>query len=160
MQAERRRDPYPFTWEIPAGVTGVVVLLGILGVHLGRGLATMAAGGGWVWPASKNLFSSLFDVAAGDPLAGLTRAPAVLPAAAGVIGWVVVAELLLAAVVIAGLVWGLRRWGPGRMRGMASAADAERTLGVGRLRRVRRIIRPDLYPSRERRGAVHDHHHT
>src|SRR5205085_682312 len=37
------------------------------------------------------------------------------------------------------------RWGPGRIRGMATAAEAEKLLGVTRLRKVADIVRPDLY---------------
>ena len=37
------------------------------------------------------------------------------------------------------------RWGPGRLRGMASRGEAERLLGVTRLRKVRSVVRPDLY---------------
>ena len=39
----------------------------------------------------------------------------------------------------------LQRWGPGRMRGMATSAEAERMLGVTRLRKVAGIVRPDLH---------------
>ena len=42
-------------------------------------------------------------------------------------------------------VWAYRRWGPGRRRGMATAAEAEKILGVTRLRKVADIVRPDLY---------------
>ena len=41
--------------------------------------------------------------------------------------------------------WAYQRWGPGRMRGMATAAEAEKLLGVTRLRKVGGIVRPDLY---------------
>ncbi len=45
----------------------------------------------------------------------------------------------------------LGRRGPGGMHGMASTVDAEASLGLSRLRRVRPIIRPDLYlPTRRR----------
>ena len=42
-------------------------------------------------------------------------------------------------------MWAYQRWGPGRMRGMATAAEAEKLLGVTRLRKVAGILRPDLY---------------
>lgn len=158
MQQERRRDPYPFTWEIPVGVAGVFLVAGVLGVHLGRGLATLAFGGGWTWPASRRLFSSLFDVLGGDPVAGLGRAPGIVPTASALIGWIITAEIVLVLLAVVSMAWVLRRWGPGRMRGMATASDTERTLGVSRLRRVSRIIRPDLHPPRDRRGARREHH--
>jgi hypothetical protein len=48
------------------------------------------------------------------------------------------------------------------MKGMASAEQAETTLGLTRLRKVRRIIRPDLYapdhtPTQQHGG--HDGYH-
>jgi len=51
---------------------------------------------------------------------------------------------LLSATIWVG-VWAYQRWGPGRMRGMATAAEAEKILGVTRLRKVAGIVRPDLY---------------
>jgi hypothetical protein len=51
--------------------------------------------------------------------------------------------------VVLAVVWvvrfGLDRWGPARLRGMATAAEAESLLGRSRLRRHARVIRPDLY---------------
>jgi len=44
-------------------------------------------------------------------------------------------------------LWAARRWGPGRMKGMASPGEAEQVLGLTRLRRNAPLIRPDLYPS-------------
>lgn len=42
-------------------------------------------------------------------------------------------------------IYVLRRWGPGRIQGMATASEAEQLLGVARLRKVADIVRPDLY---------------
>ena len=39
----------------------------------------------------------------------------------------------------------LQGWGPGRMRGMATSGEAERMLGLTRLRKVAGIVRPDLH---------------
>jgi hypothetical protein len=50
--------------------------------------------------------------------------------------------LLAVGVFILKLV--LDRWGPGRLRGVASRGEAERLLGVTRLRKVRSVVRPDL----------------
>lgn len=73
-----------------------------------------------------------------------------------------IVELLIAAALVAAITWGMRRWGPQRMKGMASAEQAETTLGLTRLRKVRRIIRPDLYapdhtPTQQHGG--HDGYH-
>ena len=68
------------------------------------------------------------------------------------LAWVVAIELLALTAVLVGLKVALGRWGPGRMRGMASRPEAEQLLGRSRLRRNAPIIRPDLYPTRRRRG--------
>lgn len=144
MQVERRHNPYPLTWEIPAGILATAALLLALGVHVGRGIATWFAGAGWHWPAPAALFSSLPAVLGGDAEAGLDQAAAASVQRAQVLGWIVAVEaVLLLAGIVAG-AWCLRRWGPGRLKGMATAAEAEASLGVSRMRRVRTIIRPDL----------------
>ena len=156
-QADRRRDPYPFTWEIPVGVLTGWLLLAGLGVHLARALANWFAGAGWTWPAGKGLFPSLPSVLAGDPTAGVVlHGPAAGQAA--LYGWLIAVQLVVLAGTIIAAVWGLRRWGPGRMYGMASPAEAEQILGVSRLRRVAPIIRPDLTLTATKEGR-HDGYH-
>ena len=49
-QQSRRRDPYPWTWEIPLGVVLVILMVLVCGVHLGRGIANVWAGAGWAFP--------------------------------------------------------------------------------------------------------------
>ena len=136
MQVERRQNPYPYTWEIPAGILTTWAMLLVLGAHLGRGIATWFAGDGWHWPEPAALLSSLPAIVS---KAATSAAPAHL------LGWVVAIEALLLLAGMVAVVWSLRRWGPGRLRGMATAAEAEASLGLSRLRRVRTVIRPDLY---------------
>ena len=50
MQRERRRDPYPWTWEIPLAITVATLLVVVLGIQLGRSVANLLAGAGWTWP--------------------------------------------------------------------------------------------------------------
>jgi hypothetical protein len=145
MQVERRQNPYPFTWEIPVGILATAALLLVLGVHLGRGLANWFAGANWHWPQPTALFTSLPAVLGGDADAGLDGALPSAASASDVLGWVVAAEVFVVVVLVAAAVYALRRWGPGRLKGMATAAQAEAALGLSRLRRVRRVIRPDLY---------------
>jgi hypothetical protein len=145
LQAERRRNPYPYTWEIPLGILTGWLLLAGLGVQLGRSLANAAAGAGWAWPAGRALYTSLPAVLSGDPVAGLAHtagaaSPAVLYA------WLAGTQLIILAGYTAALVWACRRWGPGRMKGMASPSEAEQVLGLARLRRNAALIRPDLHP--------------
>jgi hypothetical protein len=145
MQRSRRHNPYPLTWEIPLAVACTVLLALVLGVHVGRGIANLTAGAGWLWPDSSWLFRSVPAVLAGDATAGIhTSGPAALPA--GLRVWLVVTEFAVVVLlaVVAGFV--VRRWGPNRLKGMASSDEAERLLGVSRLRRVRHLIRPDLHP--------------
>jgi hypothetical protein len=59
--------------------------------------------------------------------------------------WAVATEVMLLAVGVWLSKLVLDRWGPGRPRGMASRGEAERLLGVTRLRKVRSVVRPDLY---------------
>lgn len=162
MQRERRRDPYPWTWEIPLAIGIGVLLVLTVGVQLGRTLANLVAGAGWTWPApvgastagtgpfpsplSKAFWSSLPGVFAGDAGAGLSPVPPATELGSQETLWVclVVTELLL----LGGGGWvgarGYRRWGPGRLKGMATTAEAETLLGITRLRKVARHVRPDL----------------
>ena len=148
LQQQRRRDPSPHTWELPAGTAIMTLLLAVLGAQTGRSLANWFAGADWHWPQSRTLLSSIPAILAGNPTAGLTPKPSPAATSGAVIGWIITIELLLLMIVVTATLLALRRWGPGRMRGMATPADAETVLGVSRLRRVRHIIRPDLYPPR------------
>lgn len=152
MQGERRRNPYPFTWEVPLAALVAVVLLAVLGVHGGRGLANLFAGAGLTLPPRAELFTSVVAVMRGDAGAGLTRAQVPAARLAGAVAvkvWVAVVETLLLALMLwAGKV-GLDRWGPGRVQGMATGEEAERLLGRSRLRRMSAVVRPDLYGRRQ-----------
>ena len=147
MQTERRRNPYPFTWEIPAAAATIALLFAGLGVQLGRSLAHLTTGAGWHWPHGRQLFTSIPTILTGHPTAGLTPTPFSAATAGAVLTWILVVELLLLGALGVATWHVLRRWGPGRLHGMASAAQAEATLGISRLYRVRTIIRPDLHPS-------------
>lgn len=145
LQQQRRTNPYPFTWEVPAVVAVGVGYALVMAVHLGRGAAHFAACGRWPLTPSGQLFTALPGILAGDAAAGLAD-PGCSPAASGLAGWVAAAVLLtaLALVVVGKLAFD--RWGPGRLKGLASRSAAEAILGRGRLRSVRHVIRPDLYP--------------
>jgi hypothetical protein len=147
-QQSRRHDPYPWTWEIPVGIVLVILLVLVCGVHLGRGIANVLTGAGWAFPGRVDLFRSLPDVLRGDAGAGLDDLDRYMPSPATLWTWTVVTEVMLLAVCVFVLKMVLDRWGPGRMRGMASRGEAERLLGVTRLRKVRSVVRPDLYGKR------------
>ena len=143
-QRERRADPYPLTWEIPAGIFAGSLLALVLGVHLGRGAANLAAGAGWAWPAPTRLFPSAIGVLQGDAAAGLDRVPP--PATPdALLVWVFAVEVAVMAAYVV-LIWlCLHRWGPNRTLGVASVDEARRLLGRQRLYAARKVIRPDLY---------------
>jgi hypothetical protein len=161
MQRERRRDPYPWTWEIPLAIGIGVLLVIVAGIQLGRSLANLVAGAGWTWPAIDTasatgpfpspvggaFWSSLPGVLAGHAGSGLSPSPPASDLAARPMLWgcLLLTELLLLAGCGWVGAWGYQRWGPGRMKGMATAAEAETLLGITRLRKVATYVRPDLH---------------
>jgi type IV secretion system protein VirD4 len=152
MQRARRHDPYPFTWEIPAAIITGVLLVLVLGVHLGRAGANLLAGAGWGWPARGELFRALPAVLGGDGGAGL---PGPHHGGAGQTAlWTCIGatEVLLLVLLAWVLKVGLDRWGPRRVQGMATRAQAEQMLGRTRLRKARALVRPDLYGKARRPG--------
>ena len=152
MQRSRRTNPYPYTWELP--VTGILALLLflLLGLQAGRSVANLIAGHGWAFVAREVLFSSLGGLLDGDAAAGLDGIAD--PASAGLM-WACIAVLevlVLAACAWVGK-WALDRWGPGRLQGMATTAQAEALLGRTRLRKHAQVIRPDLYGGGKKEAA-------
>ena len=149
MQRERVQDQYPWTWEIPLAVACAMLSAWIGASQLGRAVANWFAGAGWRWPAPDKLLTSLPGLLAGDAAAGL---PGIHHAAntATLWGCLIGVDLVVAmAFTPVGLVaW--RRWGPGRMRGMATITEAHELLGRDRLWKARHVVRPDLYPARRK----------
>ena len=100
LQQERRRDPYPHTWEIPAGTAIMTLLLAVVGVQVGRSLANWFAGADWHWPPSRRLLSSIPAVLAGNATAGLTPTPSPAATSAAVIGWIAAVASILVLVLL------------------------------------------------------------
>ena len=138
MQRERRHNPHPWTWEVPVAIACAVLLVLALGVHLGNGLAHLTSGHGWTWPATAQLFTSLNTS----------------PDAAGVRAWIIAIELALFGSLAWTAVWGWQRWGPTRLKGVATRDQAEQVLGLTRLHKVASIVRPDLHTTRRTRGGL------
>ncbi len=138
MQRARRHNPYPLTWELPLAIACVVLLTLAVGVHLGNALAHLTTGHPWVWPAPRDLFTTIPTVLASEASGRLVDGRA----------WIVAVEVLLTASLgwVAYNTW--QRWGPHRLKGMATADQAEQVLGVQRLRHNAPIIRPDLHPAK------------
>ena len=144
---KERRDALPLTWELPAAATLAWVAIAATLLAAGRGAATWLTGAGWVWPENgAGLTASLAGLLTGHPAAGLTTADATgLPASSVVYLVVVLAEVawLIVTLLAVGTWW--RTWGPGMRQGLADRFEVEKVLGLSRIRRDRRVIRPDLY---------------
>jgi hypothetical protein len=155
MQRERRQEPMPFDWTLAAlGAFMAVVCLPVLGLHGARLVANLVAGAGVTLPAQDQLFTSLWDLARGDAAAGLVPSPEHVAGAGTLWFWSVVVHAVLLALAGWGCAWAWPRFGPGKVLGMATADEAEKALGVSRLRKHRHIIRPDLYPHRGLSGLL------
>src|SRR5829696_5066353 len=118
---------------------------GLRRTSAGRGIANVWAGAGWAFPRRVDLFRSLPAVLRGDAAAGLDGLNGSVASPSAVWTWVVVTEVMLLAVAVFVLKLVVDRWGPGRLRGVASQGEAEGLLGVTRLRKVGSVVRPDLY---------------
>ncbi|WP_243763440.1 hypothetical protein [Allobranchiibius sp. CTAmp26] len=144
MQRSRRRDPIPWTWEIPAAIILAILAVLTVGAQLGRSCANALSGAGWAWVPSAHLVTSLPGVLEGHADGGL---PTMHHVASPHLLWgcVIAVELTLGTTVCWAAKVVADRWGPTRLRGMASRAEAEQLLGRARLRAVAPVIRPDLY---------------
>ena len=143
MQQSRRSTPYPYTLEIPLGAVLAVTLVLVVAAHAARSIALAVAGAGWAWTSQAQLFTALPGIFAGDSRAGLTVGPTASP------GWLytclVLVELIALMLIMWAVIAGMRQWGPARVRGMATRAEADTLLGLQRLRKVAPVVRPDLH---------------
>lgn len=148
MQQDRR-DPYPWTWEPVAASALGFGLIALLGIHLGRALACLISGQGIRITEHDAVFSSTWPILTGDASAGLTG-PVDVPGSVLAISIAFTVLVLLASCAI-GLLCAFRRWGPLALKGVATPEEAGRLLGVQRLRKNRKITRPDLAGGRAER---------
>jgi hypothetical protein len=146
MQRERVQDQYPWTWEIPLAIVCALLVVGVAACQLSRSVANWFAGAGWRWPTPNKLVTSVPGLLAGNAAAGLPDMHHTANAAA-LWGWLIGVALLTAVGFTLVSSWAWRRWGPGRMRGMATITEAHELLGEDRLWKVRHVVRPDLYPA-------------
>ena len=144
MQRSRRRNPYPTTWEVPIAVAVGLSLALAVGVQVGRALANLITGNGWVFVDRASFVTTLPGVLAGSASAGLSELDA--PASPRLL-WlcIVLVEVGVLVASAVGLKVGLERWGPSWIRGTATREEADALLGTARLRRHAPLIRPDLY---------------
>lgn len=147
MTISQDDDSYPWTWEPAAGALAALLVTGILSLQIGRALVLAIAGVGWFWPASSSLITSSWGIITGDLTAGLP--PLQLTQTSAWFAWAAAATIFAAAT--AALFVLAVRWRSSTVhKGMASATQAERLLGVSRLKTHRAVIRPDLYRTRPR----------
>jgi hypothetical protein len=143
MQQSRRATPYPYTWEIPLTATITVVLTLVLAAHTARTLANVFAGAGWDFTPHAELFTALPGILGGDARAGLGPGAEASPAL--LYTCLVVVEVVTVMLIVWAVIAGMRQWGPARVRGMATRAEADTLLGLRRLRKVAPVVRPDLH---------------
>ena len=117
---QRRRDPYPWTFEIPLGLCAAIGLVTCLAAQVGRSAAVAWSGQGWRWPVPQTFVTSLAGIMRGDASAGLPGAMDVNP----VTLWLAIC--LAEVATLAGCAWlgrlGWRRWEPQALRGVATAS--------------------------------------
>ena len=145
-------DVGPINWEIPAAAAWLWLTAAAMLLPTGRGAATLLTGGGWVWPDGwAALIASTGGLLTGDVTAGLDAGGvAALPSSA-VVYAVTATALALFLTASGGAAWVAHR----RLRlrsGLATRREVTDVLGLGRLRRVAPVIRPDL-TSAPRRGV-------
>jgi hypothetical protein len=152
-QRERRRNPYPWTWEPAATVVTVLGVVVVVGLQTGRTLANGLATGHWQVATPDTWAVTAPDLLAGDAAAGLEPRPHLVTSPA--ILWTLTAlvEAVLLALTVLVLRWGWRRWSPWRPHGFASPADVDRVLGLPRLRRTAHLVRPDLHHQKKGKAA-------
>ena len=150
MQRERVEDQYPWTWEIPLAVVCAIVVLGVAVCQASRSFANWFAGAGWRWPPAGDLVKSLPGLLAGDAAAGLSGVHPV--ASSGILwAWLGVTGLLTTTLLTVAGVWAWHRWGPARMRGMATLTRRSRNSYMRSPRRV--TLWPTAAPMPSRRAA-------
>lgn len=142
----QRTDVLPLTWEIPVTIGLGWLVLAVLALPGGQGLAYAVTGRDLVWPSGE-LAASLAGLLSGQPGVGVSGGP---PDDAVVYAVIGVAEVVVAAVAAWVSVWWWRTTGPGAQYGLASRHEIRAVLGEGPLLRRRGTIRPDLRPTRRR----------
>ena len=158
MSMERsRRDRFathtvPLTWEVPAALTAVVLVLVVATPLIVQTLVAWMVAGTFAWP-SNHLGEALLGLLHGHFGHGLAPRPASqLPS--DVLMWVLsaVGEVVVLGTIAVVALWMRDLVGGGKARhGLATSAQAAESLGLPRLRKSARVIRPDLYAGRTRR---------
>lgn len=148
LQQARRTNPYPLTWELPvAGCVGAVLVM-VVAAHGARSVANAIAGAGWDFTARSRLFTAMPGLLGGDATAGMAAVASPHASPGQLWLWLAIAEIAVLFALMLMLRSALHRWGPGRIQGMATAAESAQLLGLARVRRNAPLVRPDLYGGR------------
>lgn len=140
----RRTDTFPTTWELPAAIGLVWLLVTLLALPAGQAAAFALTGHGFAWPGPE-LGHSLLGLLAGDPGRGLPGAlESSVPPAVLIYAVAAVIQAALTACALVALVWWSRTVGPQAQVGMASRHEVAAVLGRRQLNHRRTTIRPDL----------------
>lgn len=145
MQVDRRKESIPWTWEPFVGGLVLCALVGLVAAQVARGIAYLFAGDGFRWPTADAQVSSAFAVFAGRSAAGLPGTEVPTIDTTWLYTCLVAFEVLAATAFISAGVAAFHRWGPARMLGMATRTEAQKILGIARLRSHSAVIRPDLH---------------
>lgn len=149
-QRDRRREPYPWTWEPAALVSATLLAVLVVAAQLGRAAANLAVGGALVLPTTLlTWITSTPAVLGGDAGAGLRPPSATSTAGPVLLGWsVAVVGLILVGLLLFAAMACWRRFGRGGVHGMATPGEVRSVLGEQRLQQNGHLIRPDLYQRR------------
>lgn len=153
MQVDRRKESIPWTWEPFVGGLVLCVFVGLVAAQIARGIAYLVSGDGFRWPTADAQMSSAFAVFAGRSAAGLPGTDVPRIDTTWLYTCLVGFEVLAATALIWVGIAAFRRWGPARMLGMATRTEAQKLLGIARLRSHSAVIRPDLHRHANHEGS-------
>lgn len=145
MQVSRRKESIPWTWEPLVAGLALYLFVVLVAAQVGRGTAYLLAGDGFRWPTADAQVSSAFRVLAGHSASGLLGTGVPVLGSTWLYICLIVVELVALTVVTWVGVAVFLRWGPARILGMATRSEAEKMLGLARLRSHAAVIRPDLH---------------
>ena len=149
----------PPDWRIPLVLFGVWALATLTLLPTAQGIAAYALGGGWAYPVHQlgDIEASVGGLLTGHPGYGLLPPDrAKLASHGATYAVVVLVELVWVTVSIAVLIAVVRYRGTGARSGFASRRDLENAMGLSRLHRRHREIRPDLYDTNASPSAAHN----
>ena len=145
MQVARRKESIPWTWEpFVAGLAGYLFVV-LVAAQVARGTAYLLVGDGFRWPTADAQVTSAFPVLAGHSASGLLGTEVPVLGSTWLYSCLIVVELVALTAVTWTAAALFLRWGPARMLGMATRSEAEKLLGLARLRSHAAVIRPDLH---------------